>query len=132
MKLTYSQISDAYDIIKELSELKLPFRLSLLISKNLSLISKEYEFYLEQERKFVFEYLLIDKQTGNLVQTMPGVCKIQEGKEQECQKAREALDNFEVEMDIKKIPASMLEPFEFTPAQLAAIDFMIEEEEEHD
>ena len=47
-------------------------------------------------------------------------------------KAREALDNFIINVEIRKIPISMLEPFEFTPAQLLAIDFMIEEEEEHE
>ena len=57
---------------------------------------------------------------------------IKEGKYEECLKAREALDNFEVDIEIRKIPVSMLENIEFTPAQLAAIDFMIEEEEEHD
>ena len=52
---------------------------------------------------------------------------LKEGKYEECLKAREALDNFEVDIEIRKIPISMLENIEFTPAQLAAIDFMIEE-----
>jgi hypothetical protein len=37
-----------------------------------------------------------------------------------------------IDIEIQKIPISMLESFEFTPAQLLAIDFMIEEEEEHE
>ena len=67
----------------------------------------------------------------NLKNTLP-VLPTKEGKYEECLKAREALDNFEVDIEIRKIPISMLENIEFTPAQLAAIDFMIEEEEEHD
>lgn len=130
MKLNFSQISDSYMTIKELSERKLPFRLSLLISRNLAAIEKEYEFYMEQERKFALEYLVIDYENNTLKEVKPGVFMIQEGKQEECMKARQELDEFEAECDIRKIPLSMLEDFEFTPAQLLAIEFMLEEEEE--
>ena len=132
MKLTCMQMIDAYNTIKDLSEQKLPFKLSLLVSRNLAALQKEYDFYMEQERKFVLEYLIIDQTTGQIKQVSPGVFAIQDGKYEECMKAREALDNFIMDIEIRKIPISMLEPFEFTPAQLLAIDFMIEEEEEHE
>lgn len=132
MELTCMQLVDAYNTVKELSEQKLPFKLSLLVSRNLAALQKEYDFYMEQERKFVLEYLIIDQDSGEIKQIQPGVFAIQDGKYEECMKAREALDNFVINVEIRKIPISMLEPFEFTPAQLLAIDFMIEEEEEHE
>lgn len=132
MELTCMQLVDAYNTVKELSEQKLPFKLSLLVSRNLATLQKEYDFYMEQERKFVLEYLIIDQDSGEIKQIQPGVFAIQDGKYEECMKAREALDNFIINVEIRKIPISMLEPFEFTPAQLLAIDFMIEEEEEHE
>ena len=132
MKLTCVQMINDYNAIKDLSERKLPFRLSLLVSRNLVTLQKEYDFYMEQERKFAWEYLVIDKDTMQVVQSAPGIFKIQEGKEEECLKSRQELDNFEFEVEIRKLPALLLEPFDFTPAQLAAIDFMIEEEEEHE
>lgn len=132
MELTCMQLVDAYNTVKELSEQKLPFKLSLLVSRNLAALQKEYDFYMEQERKFVLEYLIIDQDSGEIKQIQPGVFAIQDGKYEECMKAREALDNFVINIEIRKIPISMLEPFEFTPAQLLAIDFMIEEEEEHE
>lgn len=132
MELTCMQLVDAYNTVKELSEQKLPFKLSLLVSRNLAALQKEYDFYMEQERKFVLEYLIIDQDSGEIKQIQPGVFAIQDGKYEECMKAREALDNFIINVEIRKIPISMLEPFEFTPAQLLAIDFMIEEEEEHE
>ena len=132
MELTCMQLVDAYNTVKELSEQKLPFKLSLLVSRNLAALQKEYDFYMEQERKFVVEYLIIDQDSGEIKQIQPGVFAIQDGKYEECMKAREALDNFTINIEIRKIPISMLEPFEFTPAQLLAIDFMIEEEEEHE
>ena len=132
MELTCMQMIDAYNTIKDLSEQKLPFKLSLLVSRNLAALQKEYDFYMEQERKFVLEYLIIDQDSGEIKQIQPGVFAIQDGKYEECMKAREALDNFIINIEIRKIPISMLEPFEFTPAQLLAINFMIEEEEEHE
>ena len=132
MELTCMQLVDAYNTVKELSEQKLPFKLSLLVSRNLAALQKEYDFYMEQERKFVLEYLIIDQDSGEIKQIQPGVFAIQDGKYEECMKAREALDNFVINVEIRKIPISMLEPFEFTPAQLLAIDFMIEEEDEHE
>ena len=132
MELTCMQLVDAYNTVKELSEQKLPFKLSLLVSRNLAALQKEYDFYMEQERKFVLEYLIIDQDSGEIKQIQPGVFAIQDGKYEECMKAREALDNFTINIEIRKIPISMLEPFEFTPAQLLAIDFMIEEEEEYE
>lgn len=132
MELTCMQLVDAYNTVKELSEQKLPFKLSLLVSRNLAALQKEYDFYMEQERKFVLEYLIIDQDSGEIKQIQPGVFAIQDGKYEECMKAREALDNFTINIEIRKIPISMLEPFEFTPAQLLSIDFMIEEEEEHE
>ena len=60
MELTCMQLVDAYNTVKELSEQKLPFKLSLLVSRNLAALQKEYDFYMEQERKFVLEYLIID------------------------------------------------------------------------
>ena len=53
MELTCMQLVDAYNTVKELSEQKLPFKLSLLVSRNLAALQKEYDFYMEQERKFV-------------------------------------------------------------------------------
>lgn len=132
MELTCIQMIDAYNTIKDFSEQKLPFKLSLLVSRNLAALQKEYDFYMEQEKKFVLEYLIIDQATGQIKQMQPGVFAIQDGKYEECMKAREALDNFIMNIEVRKIPISMLEPFEFTPAQLLAIDFMIEEEEEHE
>lgn len=129
MKLNFAKLSEAYSVVKEISEQKLPFRLSLLMSRNLAALQKEYDFYVEQERKFALEYLIINQETGELEQMKPGVFRVQEGKHEECLKARQALDSFEAEFDIRKIPMSMLENLEFTPAQLLAIEFMIEEDD---
>lgn len=132
MKIFNKQAYDAYNVLQELVNVKLPFKVSLIISRNLKTLQKESEFYIEQEQNFVRDYLEVDPETGMLIQSAPGIFKIQEGKQDECFKAREALDNFEIEVDIKKIPLDAIENVDFTPAQLMAIEFLIEEDEDND
>lgn len=132
MKILSRQAHESYLILQELANTKLPFKVSLIISRNLKILQKESEFYIEQEQAFVRDYLEFDSETGELIQSEPGVFKIQEGKVEECYKARQDLDNFEVEIELKKIPLSALENVDFTPAQLMAIEFMIEEDEDND
>ena len=132
MKILSRQAHESYLILQELANTKLPFKVSLIISRNLKSLQKESEFYIEQEQAFVRDYLEFDSETGELIQTEPGVFKIQDGKVEECYKARQDLDNFEVEVELKKIPLSALENVDFTPAQLMAIEFMIEEDEDND
>ena len=132
MKILSRQAHESYLILQELANTKLPFKVSLIISRNLKILQKESEFYIEQEQAFVRDYLEFDSETGELIQTEPGVFKIQDGKVEECYKARQDLDNFEVEVELKKIPLSALENIDFTPAQLMAIEFMIEEDEDND
>ena len=132
MKILSRQAHESYLILQELANTKLPFKVSLIISRNLKSLQKESEFYIEQEQAFVRDYLEFDSETGELIQTEPGVFKIQDGKVEECYKARQDLDNFEVEVELKKIPLSALENIDFTPAQLMAIEFMIEEDEDND
>lgn len=131
MKLNFKQISEAYTAIQNLSENKLPFKLSFLLSRNLLSLKKEFDFYIIQERNFIVDYLVLDN-NGQALRNEDGSFQIQEGKYEECLKARQVLDSFESEVEISKLPISLLEPLEITPTDLAAINFMIEEEEEHE
>ena len=62
------------------------------------------------------------------VQTSENVFKIKEGMEEECKAAREDLDSFEVDLDLRKIPVSLIENMEFTPKQLEGLELIIDEE----
>ena len=44
MKLNFAKLSEAYSVVKEISEQKLPFRLSLLMSRNLGLKTDNHGF----------------------------------------------------------------------------------------
>ena len=128
MTLNFNQISELIAVMTELQDTKMPFKISLMLAKNLNLLKKEEEFYIEQERQFAQKYLEFDTEKQEFVQTSQNVFKIKEGLEQECREAREALNDFTAEIELRMIPLSAIETMEFTPKQLAALELIIEEE----
>ena len=125
--LTYKQLSELNDALNAIKEIKMPFKLSLIIAKNASIVSKEMDFYLEQEKDFAYKYLEVDDQ-GQFIQEQPGVFRIKDGMQEECRSAREELDKFTIDIDLKQIPLSLIETIEFTPAQVEALEELIDEE----
>lgn len=127
MVLNFNQISELSQAITEMQDQKLPFKLSLILAKNSAALKKETDFYIEQERKFATDYLEQDE-NGQFVQTAENVFKIKEGMEDECRKAREELDAFTTDVELRTIPVSLLENLELTPKQVEALELIIEEE----
>lgn len=129
MTLNFNQISELIAVMTELQDTKMPFKISLVLAKNLNLLKKEEEFYIEQERQFAQKYLEFDAEKQEFVQTAQNVFKIKDGLEQECREAREALNDFTAEIELRMIPLSAVETMEFTPKQLTALELIIAEEE---
>lgn len=129
MTLNFNQISELISVMTELQDTKMPFKISLMLAKNLNLLKKEEEFYIEQERQFAQKYLEFDAEKQEFVQTAQNVFKIKDGLEKECREAREALNDFTAEIELRMIPLSAVETMEFTPKQLAALELIIAEEE---
>lgn len=128
MTLNFNQISELISVMTELQDTKMPFKLSIMLAKNLNLLKKEEEFYIEQERQFAQKYLEFDTEKQEFVQTAQNVFKIKDNLEDECREAREALNNFTTDVELRMIPLSMIENMEFTPKQLVALEMIIEEE----
>ena len=128
MTLNYTHINSLIEGLESHQDAKMPFKLSMIVAKNLAMLKKEEEFYIDQERKFALEYLKFDAEKQEFVQNAPGVFAIQEGKEEECRKARQDLNDFTAELELRKIPLALIEDMEFTPKQLLALEMLIEEE----
>lgn len=126
MTINFTILQSLMTGLNELAEKELPFKLSLLVAKNLSLLEKEQEFYIAQEREFALKYLVIEN--GQFVQERENVFKIKEGMEKECQEARETLNKFESEVELRKLPVSLLEQLNFNPKTLMALESIIDEE----
>lgn len=127
MELTFNQINGLNESLTELKDKALPFKLSLIIAKDIALLAKEIEFYIEQERKFAQDYLQTNED-GTFVQEAEGVFKIKEGKEEECRKAREELDKFTTNVELRTIPVALVENLELTPSQVGNLEVILEEE----
>lgn len=130
MKLNYTQIASLIEALTALKEEKMPFKLSLIIAKNLEALNKEQEFYIDREREFAFKYLEFDVEKQEFIQTQPGVFKIKEGLEAECQEARHELDAFEIDVNLRMIPVALIENMDFTPDDLLKLATIIDDEEE--
>lgn len=127
MKLNFIEVTDMLSVYEELKETKMPFKLSLILAKNISMLKEEQNFYIEREREFATKYLETDE-NGYFIQQDNNSFKIKEGLVEECIEARNELNNFEVEVNLRTIPIHLLENMEFTPKQLTALAMLIEEE----
>lgn len=130
MELNFSQIATIIQGLEALQEQKLPFKLSLILAKNITALKKEEEFFIEQERNFAQKYLVFNEETQQFVEESPNVFRIKEGMEEECRNARIELNNFVSDVALRKIPVALLEDLEFTPKQLADLEIIIDDGEE--
>lgn len=128
MTLNFVQLQSLIETLNSFKDTTMPFKLSLIVAKNLSVLNKEFEFYAEQERAFALKYLEFDE-NGQPVMSSENMYKIKDGVQEECIKAREELNNFTCECELRMIPINLLENMEFTPAQLEGLEPIIEEEE---
>lgn len=128
MTLNFTQLQSLINTLNSFKDTTMPFKLSLIVAKNLSVLNKEFEFYAEQEREFAMKYLEFDE-NGQPVVSGDNMYKIKDGMQEECLKAREALNDFTCECNLRMIPIGLLENMEFTPSQLEGLEPIIEEEE---
>lgn len=127
MTLNFNQITNILAVCEELKDTKMPFKLSLILAKNISVLKAEQEFYIDREREFAMKYLATDE-NGQFIQQNENAFKIIEGMEKECMEARMELNNFVSEVALRMIPISLIENMEFTPSQLEVLEILIEEE----
>ena len=128
MTLKFTEIISMLEACKTLKETKMPFKLGMILAKNIKALEIEHDFYVEREREFATKYLEIDEETGEFIQIENGVFKIKEDLIEECRLARIELNNFEVDVNLMKIPAALLENMDFTLDELLGIEMLIEEE----
>lgn len=127
MTLDFVQLQGAIEALTTLKDKALPFKLSLILAKDISILNKEFDFYVEQEREFALKYLEFDEK-GQPIQEGEGMFKIKEGLQKECMEAREELNKFTCDVELRKIPASLLESLELTPDQVSGLELLIDEE----
>lgn len=128
MKLTYQQILNSTEALKILANEKMPYRNALKISKNISELEKQITDYKIEYTKLAEKYF--EKDNNDNFKTMEGNDQafiIKEGKRNECTNDINELNNFQVEVQIYKIPIEDLDGIMLTPSIAGTIEYMIEE-----
>ena len=75
MELNFQQMNDLIEVFTDLQTKSLPFKLSLIIAKDMNLLNKEVEFYIEQEKAFAEKYLAKDE-NGNYIKSVKTYLKL--------------------------------------------------------
>lgn len=95
-KIRLFDLKIAVDILRQISTVKLPILLSYKLSKILKETEKDYEFYDKNLSDIIRAHGELDE-NGNLIWVNDNSIKIKEGKEEDCQKALNELDNIQVD-----------------------------------
>ena len=128
MKLTLSneRIVNTINTLGGLSNAKLPVKVAYAITKNINKINSELKAYNEEKAKLIDKYAEKDKE-GKLKTDEYGNVTLKEEYIQEWNRDMAELLSIENEIDIHMIHLDDLLNSNYTisPAELTAIDFMI-------
>lgn len=128
MKLTNRKIVANTNLLATLTCKQLPIKISYAIAKNVSKIEKELEIYNIEKQKIIDKYCLKDEKGNNAIDEN-NQFKIDDNNLEDFNKDINVLLDIEVDVDIHKINKDDLfnSNCDITPAELMAIDYMIEE-----
>ena len=125
MKLTNNVIVNSIEALKNLSAKELDVKTSFKIAKNIKVIDKISNIFVEEKRKLVSKYGTKDKE-GNLKVDDNGVAEIDKDNLEEWNRSYAELLEIENDIDIEKIKLSDLD-IKVSAQELLAIEYMIEE-----
>ena len=130
MKLTLSneRIVNTINALSKLNNAQLPIKVAYAISKNVNKIESELKVYNTEKAKLVNKYGEKDKE-GKLKVGENGNVPLKEEHIEDYNRDIKELLSIENEMDIHMIKLDDLlnSDYNISPAELSAIDFMIEE-----
>lgn len=126
MKLTNKKILNYAMTIGAISNKELPIKVSYALAKNISKIEKELEIYNKEREKLIEKYSVKDKNNQTVIDENNQI-QIQDECLEDWNKDIKELQNIEVKIDIHKFKLEELNGYNMTPAELMAIDYMIEE-----
>ena len=127
MKLSNEKIVNDANILGAISQKQLPVKVSYAIAKNISKIQAELKIYNAEREKLIEKYA--EKGEDGKVKSENGSIKIQKEFIEKWNKDIKELMAIENEIDIHKFKLSELDgkACDFSPSELMAIDYMIEE-----
>lgn len=122
MKLSNEKIINSISILRDISQKQLPIKASYKIAKNIKNINRELEVY-DEERKKLIELHSQTDDNGEVATNESGNIVFKD--EKSWKKDIEELLSIENDIEIHEFNIDDLEGCNMSPAELIAIDFMI-------
>lgn len=128
LNLSNERIVNTINVLGELNNAKLPVKVAYAITKNINKINSELKAYNEEKAKLIDKYGEKDEK-GKLKVDEKGNIPLKEEHMEEWNRDIAELLSIENEIDIHMIQLDDLlnSDYSISPAELTAIDFMIEE-----
>lgn len=124
MKLSNQKLLENVQKLSGVAQKQLPVKVSYAISKNISKIESELKVYDKERQKLIEKYGEKDEQ-DKVVVDEKGQIKFKD--KDSWDKDIKALLDIENEIDIHKFSIDELNGFNISPAELQAIDYMIDD-----
>ena len=127
IKVTNREMESKVNILRKLSNMKLPVKVSYAIAKNINTIDKELKVFISERDKLIKEYAIKDEhgnpKVGNNQYLFP------DGKEEECNSKYAELLDIEVELQLREINIDDLinSNVDLTPNDMLELEFMLKE-----
>lgn len=124
-KLTNKEILDKVNILGDISNRKLPVKVSYALAKNISKIESELKHYNNERVKIVDKYCERDEENNLKIEN--GNYVVKEDEIENWNKDMKDLQDIEIEFDVHKFNIELLNGYDMTASEMMCIDFMIEE-----
>ena len=127
MKITFPQVQTFINSYEEIKDNKMPLPLAFALSQIAKQSGDCLNFYQEQYNIYLEQYAEKDEEGYKLTENKKGIVLKKETINEAREKFKE-LDNWEFDIDIKKIPLSSFEKLELSPTDLMGFLPFIDEE----
>lgn len=126
MKLSNEKMLSSISVLKSLSVMELPVKVSYAIAKNINKLDSELKTYEAERSKLIDKYALKDEQ-GQVKADDKGQITFKECCKELWDKDIRELLAIENEIDIHNFNINLLENYNMSANELICIDYMIEE-----
>ncbi|WP_455794018.1 hypothetical protein [Clostridium butyricum] len=127
IKVTNREMESKVNILRKLSNMKLPVKVSYAIAKNINTIDKELKVFISERDKLIKEYAIKDEHGNPKVENNQYL--FPDGKEEECNSKYAELLDIEVELQLREINIDDLinSNVDLTPNDMLELEFMLKE-----
>lgn len=127
IKVTNREMESKVNILRKLSNMKLPVKVSYAIAKNINTIDKELKVFISERDKLIKEYAIKDEHGNPKAENNQYL--FPDGKEEECNSKYAELLDIEVELQLREINVDDLinSNVDLTPNDMLELEFMLKE-----